>query len=116
MDEAKLCDRIALIQHGKILSIETPSKIIAGYPQKLYAIESENNYQLLLELRNNPYVNAAYIFGDSLHVTFNGELKTEKGVWIIENGNNQCQLSIGNYQLQKIQPTVEDCFINLMLV
>ena len=96
MDEARLCDRIALIQHGKILSIETPEKIIAGFPEKLYQANSENNYLLLIELRENPKVKSAFMSGELLHVIFKGEADE----------------TIPN--LVEIKPTVEDCFIYLM--
>ena len=94
MDEATLCDRIALMQNGHILSIETSEKIIANYPKKLYAIQAENNYQLLSELRNDSRVESVYIFGEKLHVT----LKEETNI-------------LG---LEEIKPSVEDCFIQLM--
>src|SRR6187399_733326 len=51
MDEATLCERIALIQSGKILSVDSPANIIHAYPEKLYAIRSENIYKLLTDLR-----------------------------------------------------------------
>jgi len=51
MDEATLCDRIALIQSGKILSIDTPEKIVEAYPGKLYAVKSEKMHQLLKDLQ-----------------------------------------------------------------
>src|SRR5258705_9090069 len=44
MDEAVLCDRVALIQSGRILSIETPDNIVKAYPEKLFAIRSEKIY------------------------------------------------------------------------
>ncbi|MDR2622717.1 MAG: ABC transporter ATP-binding protein [Dysgonamonadaceae bacterium] len=97
MDEAQLCDRIALIQHGKILSIETPEKIIAGFPGKLYQAHSENNYLLLLELRKNPKVKSAFLSGEYLHIVFNGDADE----------------TIPN--LKEIEPAVEDCFIQLII-
>jgi len=96
MDEATLCDRIALIQHGKILSIETPEKIIEDYPKKLYSAESDNNYNLLEQLRKNALVDSVYMFGDSLHITFKNEIDSNIP------------------GLKEIKPSVEDCFINLM--
>ena len=57
MDEATLCDRIALIQNGKILSIDTPDKIVESYPDELYAIKADNMYRLaekVIELINKP--------------------------------------------------------------
>jgi ABC-type multidrug transport system ATPase subunit len=95
MDEASLCDRIALMQQGKILSVDTPVNFEANYPKKLYSMESENNRSLLKELRNNPSVCSVYSFGQSLHVTFND---------LPDN-------TISG--LKEIQPTIEDCFIQL---
>jgi ABC-type multidrug transport system ATPase subunit len=114
MDEANLCDRIALIQNGRIFSIDTPANIVNRFPKKLYRVESENNYLLLNELRKNPNVQSAFMFGDNLHVTFNGELKVESGKLKIENSIEEelnFQLSTFNFQLTEIQPSVEDCFI-----
>ena len=96
MDEAKLCDRIALIQQGEIKGIDTPENIVKQFPEKLYAVESDNNYQLLLQLRENPAVQSVYMFGDSLHLTLHSPLSTL------------------NSPLKEIEPTIEDCFIHLM--
>jgi ABC-2 type transport system ATP-binding protein len=97
MDEASLCDKIALIQGGKILSVNTPKQITNEYPFKLYSIRSENNYKLLEYLRNQKEINSCYIFGEHLHVTFKKELHIIDGV-----------------EIKEIEPGIEDCFIYLM--
>jgi ABC-type multidrug transport system ATPase subunit len=96
MDEAKLCDRIALIQHGEILSIDTPENVVAQFPKKLYEAESNNNFILLENLRKDPSVESVFMFGEYLHITFKDK----------PNAN------IPN--LREINPSVEDCFIYLM--
>ena len=63
MDEANLCDRIALIQNGIIFSIDTPANIVKQFSKKLYKVESDNNYVLLKQLRENPNVETAFMFG-----------------------------------------------------
>jgi len=103
MDEAKLCDRIAFIQNGKILSINTPEKIIADFPYKIYAVEAENNYEILQQLRENPAVRSVFSFGDSLHVIFNEQLTM----------NNE-EIKNNNYHLKEVKPTIEDCFMALL--
>jgi hypothetical protein len=85
-----------LIQRGEILSVETPQKIIAAYPKKLYRTTSTNNFALLSQLRAHPSVETAFLFGGHLHVTF----KTEADETVAD--------------LEEIEPTVEDCFIELM--
>src|SRR6187402_2497457 len=52
MDEATMCDRIALIQGGKILAIDTPKNIILSYPEQLYAVKTADMYALLKNLRS----------------------------------------------------------------
>jgi ABC-type multidrug transport system ATPase subunit len=98
MDEANLCDRIALIQHGEILSIETPEKMVEQFPRKLYQVESDSNFVLLEILRKNPAVESVFMFGESLHVIFKDDA-----------------VGANHYlPLQAIKPSIEDCFIYLM--
>ena len=114
MDEANLCDRIALIQNGQIFSIDKPANIVKQFSKKLFKIQSDNNYLLLEELRKNPQVESVFMFGDSLHVTLtidNGQLTIDNENVIAGLTRNPLQLSIINCQLDEIQPSVEDCFI-----
>lgn len=97
MDEASLCDKIALIQEGKILSVNTPKQITQEYPYKLYSVRSDNNYKLLQHLRKQKEINSSYIFGEYLHVTFKNEKVTIEGA-----------------EVKEIEPGIEDCFIYLM--
>ncbi len=64
MDEASLCDRIALIQNGNIMSMDTPQNIIDGFPTKLYAVKSKDIYRLLKDFRSDPAVETCYAFGE----------------------------------------------------
>jgi ABC-type multidrug transport system ATPase subunit len=114
MDEAKLCDRIALMQNGRFMKVDTPENIVTQYTENLWAVESNNMRKLLKELKNSPFVKTAYSFGESIHVTVdNGELIMDNGVLCIDDGQKHYQLSTVNCQLKKITPTVEDCFMFL---
>jgi ABC-type multidrug transport system ATPase subunit len=106
MDEASLCDRIALMQQGEIFTVDTPKNIRKNYPRKLYAVESDNIYQSLMQLRQNPAVFSAYSFGESLHVSFDKQLINNDELAVIEK-EIDCRLT-------EIDPTVEDCFIQLI--
>lgn len=110
MDEAALCERIALIQEGKIMSIETPENIIKIYPDILYAIKSENMSLLLSELRKNEQIKSCYAFGEFHHITFHSENEKRS-----ENLLNWMQTKqFNNIELKVITPTIEDCFIKQM--
>ena len=110
MDEATLCDRIALMQNGEFMQVDTPQNIIANYPETLFSVEGENMHKLLKDLRNNPLIKSAYSFGDTIHVTINNEQLT-----INYEKELNCQLSIVNCQFKKIEPTIEDCFMRLSM-
>ncbi|HEX2970141.1 MAG TPA: ABC transporter ATP-binding protein [Bacteroidales bacterium] len=69
MDEAMRCDRIALIQNGQILSVDTPQNVRKGFTGKLFVIKASDKYRLLLALRNYPGTSTAFPFGDSVHLT-----------------------------------------------
>jgi ABC-2 type transport system ATP-binding protein len=110
MDEATLCERIALIQNGKILSIDTPEKIIKAYPETLFAVKSEKFYALLNDL--NAYANtlSCFTFGEYLHFSFKQEgpeSESELLAYIRNKGHQHVEMKL-------VTPTVEDCFIRLL--
>ena len=69
MDEAIRCDRVALVQGGRILDIAPPSEIGKRYPLPLIAVRASERYRLLRALREMPEAQAVYPFGDELHYT-----------------------------------------------
>lgn len=73
MDEAKLCDRIALIQNGKIMTVDEPQQIINSFPKPLFAVKAKNIYKLLQNLRTEKEVEDCDAFGEFLHLTLVSE-------------------------------------------
>ena len=109
MDEARLCDRIALMQNGKIFDIDTPQNIIKGYGKNLYAVHSENMFGLLNDLRAYRYAESCYAFGDYHHLTLNNEIigTEELKKYLSDTGHVDCTV-------KKIEPGIEDCFMQRM--
>jgi ABC-type multidrug transport system ATPase subunit len=69
MDEADRCDRVALIQHGRILAIDTPAGITGAYDRTLFAVRADRRYDALLALREFAHTNSVFPFGEVLHYT-----------------------------------------------
>jgi ABC-2 type transport system ATP-binding protein len=110
MDEANLCERIALIQNGKILSIDTPQQIIQAYPGKLYGVRSESMHKLLTDTRGYPGTLSSYAFGQFLHLSFKiGVANEAAGLEKYLAGKGHAGLEI-----KEIPATIEDSFIQLM--
>lgn len=110
MDEATLCDRIALIQEGNILSIDTPENISKSFPAKLYAVKAENTHRLLKDVRGFPATQDSYPFGDSVHVVFKNGQDTQPD----ELASFLRSKGYDHVSLQEARPTIEDCFIKLL--
>ena len=108
MDEATLCDRIALIQTGKILTIDTPNKIVDSYPDKLYALKASNMYGLLKKLATYQNTINSYAYGEYAHASFT-DLTSEDEVSEFLMGDG-----LSHIEIHKTQPTIEDCFIKLL--
>lgn len=108
MDEATLCDRIALITDGKILKIDSPSNIIKEFDKILWAVQSSTMYTLLKAVRSNTNVLSCFAFGENLHVTISDKNYTmmELKQFLTEKGHVEIQI-------KAIEATIEDCFMNL---
>lgn len=110
MDEASLCERIALIQDGKILSINTPDAVIKDYPKPLYAIKASLMSRLLKDLKAMPETESCYSFGEYHHLA----LHTEAESFIPELKKRLETDRYENIGIRPITPGIEDCFIRLM--
>lgn len=110
MDEAKLCDRVALIQKGAILSIDTPQQIIAQFPNSLFAVKAENMINLLGDIRKSDCILSCNTFGAYHHIVFKEE-KSNSAQLLVSELTQKGHQAI---EIKKIEPTIEDCFIALM--
>ena len=72
MDEAGRCDRVALVQRGRILAVDAPGALGRRFPLPLVAVRSERRHAVLHaiagELRLLPHVASVHPFGAELHV------------------------------------------------
>lgn len=108
MDEAVQCDRIALIQEGQFLSIDTPEGIVRAYTQTLWEVRSDKMHRLLTDLRGIKGVKTAFAFGEYHHVTVDTSALT------IDSLREQLEkLGHKKIVIEAIEPTIEDCFMNL---
>lgn len=108
MDEAALCDRIALIQNGLFMKIDTPEVIVRQYDADLWAVKSSNMSKLLSDLREYPQVRSCFAFGDCHHFTFKDNVNDSNSLTAFLNVKGHEEITI-----TKIKPTIEDAFMDL---
>ena len=107
MDEASLCDRIALIQNGEILSIDQPQRMVEKFDKPLYAIKAENTYQALKDLRTQPFTESALPFGEYIHLITTDFHEAPEIKALLE------QEGIKVEEVKPMKATVEDIFLDL---
>ena len=109
MDEANLCDRVALMQNGEIMSIDRPKKIIENFGRSLWEIKTDNMYQLIKDLRNMEEIDTVFPFGENLHIT-----SKQKDINIDKLKDIVKEMEHRNIYIKKIKANIEDCFMELM--
>ncbi|MEM6320404.1 MAG: ABC transporter ATP-binding protein [Bacteroidota bacterium] len=108
MDEASLCERVALIQAGKILTIDTPTNVAQSYQKPLFAVRSQQPYQLLKDLRAQSFTEKVEPFGEFLHLTTNGKVTEASIAAFLRNEGHQ------DVEIKPTESTIEDVFLDLM--
>jgi len=109
MDEASLCDRVALIQDGKIMKISRPEEILADYRHQLWAVRSGRFFELLSDLHSYPGVHSVHAFGQTAHVSFD-----KSAISVDDLRRHLINNRHTDVVIEEIKPTIEDCFMELM--
>lgn len=108
MDEARLCDRIALIKEGKFIGIDTPENITADFNKTLWSVQSNKMFKLLTDLRSHPSIDSCFAFGETHHVTLKNNELTINDLcrWLQQKGHEEILI-------QEIKASIEDCYMQL---
>ena len=109
MDEAGICDRVALIQSGNIMAIDEPANITKSFNHILYAVRSDDMYKLILDVESYQFTNSVHLFGHYLHYTDkrSGNVSQELADFIKSKGHS-------GIELKTIPAVIEDCFMEFM--
>ncbi|PWJ59340.1 ABC-type multidrug transport system ATPase subunit [Dyadobacter jejuensis] len=110
MDEATLCDRIALIQEGRIMKIDTPQGILDAFPIRLFALKAKATYSLLCDAQAFDGTQSCFAFGEYLHLTFldQEESTIRRFKDYLKDKKHQ------EVVFMEVKPSIEDCFMYLM--
>ena len=106
MDEAVLCDQVALMKDGQILSIDTPDGLVSQMDRALWSATAEDMGDLLLKLRSLQGVLSSFAFGEAHQFTFDEQVITPEEIHtrLLEQG-------VRGLDIRKIPPSIEDYFL-----
>jgi ABC-type multidrug transport system ATPase subunit len=113
MDEAGRCDRVALIQRGTLLAIDTPAAVASAFDRPLLAVSDRDRQRLLRALRAYPRTNSAYPFGESIHYT---DVRTDAPTDTIVHDLREylAREGLATASVAPTAPTIEDSFMARM--
>jgi ABC-type multidrug transport system ATPase subunit len=112
MDEAGRCDRIALMQAGRILALDTPQAMAASYPLPLFAVRGPDRLALLAALRALPHTASVWPFGESLHYA-DRRIGREASAVAVELETAVHAAGLQAVTITPIPASVEDVFLQL---
>lgn len=107
MDEATRCERIAIVDKGHILEIDTPSRLVARIGENLYNAVATDMFKLLKGLRTMPEVNDCYTFGATLHVVGRDDFNPDKAIATLG------AVGLSDVKIFPAKGDIEDLFIKL---
>jgi ABC-type multidrug transport system ATPase subunit len=108
MDEAALCDRIALIQQGEILEIDTPEAIVNKFPKTIYNVGADNMYKLIQTLQSYEHLYSVFPFGEFVHYT-----DKRNSFEVADLKLHLEKAGLTNISIETTQPNIEDAFMEL---
>jgi ABC-type multidrug transport system ATPase subunit len=109
MDEANLCDRVALIQDGQILAVDTPRRIVERFGRKTIAVRAKEMFRLTNDLRQFSKTESAYAFGQNIHFTgIDDDVEVPELETYLTKQNHE------DIFIEEIAPGIEDVFMGLM--
>jgi ABC-type multidrug transport system ATPase subunit len=109
MDEANSCDRVALMQKGRMLQVDSPDQIARSFDKDLFAVRSPRKYQALKALKSYQKLASVHPFGDSIHVAAKSDsVNVEQIVRFLRSRGIQVE------HISPVDPSIEDRFMDLM--
>jgi ABC-2 type transport system ATP-binding protein len=109
LDEAERCDRVAFLDRGELLALDSPTALQRLLTNKVHAVRTDAPYRTRDALKRQAGVLSAALFGDVLHLTLAEPARDwpvaraaldEAGIRVLDAG--------------PIEPSLEDVFIHLV--
>ena len=109
MEEAESCNRLALMNRGKLIALDTPAGLRGAAREQLLDLQTPNAIGALAALDGAPEVVRAGLFGRDLHLTVR-----DRDAAMIALPRRLEKQGIAVTSLREIAPSLEDVFISLV--
>ena len=106
MEEAEYCHRLALMNRGRLIALDTPAALRAGTRDPMLELRVSDTPRAVEALMQAPGVRDAAMFGRALHVSVTDLTDAQAALpaWLEERG---VTVSV----IERIEPSLEDVFV-----
>jgi ABC-2 type transport system ATP-binding protein len=109
LDEAERCDRVVLLDQGRVLALDTPRALLHLLPGEVVAVEGTDPRRIRDLLRAIPGVAGTALFGNSVHAV----LSPGTGA-IPLLGEALTSAGYSSATVTEMEPSLEDVFLHLV--
>jgi ABC-2 type transport system ATP-binding protein len=121
LDEAERCDRVALLDRGRILALDAPARLQARLAGRVIAVRATDPRRARDLLRASPAVRSAALFGHAVHLVLNDDASAVDALRVLEgDGRGGAEAGAaglggaGEFTAELVDPSLEDLFIDLV--
>lgn len=111
LDEAERCQRVALLNRGRILMMDTPPKLRGRFKEEIVELTTHPRRQAIELLKTHPRVRDIQTFGEKLHVTLNSPSTADAGSHAAELSKWLSSSGFSVQSARTVTPSLEDVFI-----
>jgi ABC-2 type transport system ATP-binding protein len=109
MEEAEYCDRLAMMNRGALIALDTPAQLRADMVEPILRVETERSAEATAALQGAPGVLEAAMFGRAIHVVVSDEAEGREVV-----AQRLAAATIEDVAIERIPPSLEDVFVALV--
>ena len=115
LDEAEFCNRIMMIDAGKIIAGGSPGELKTKYlSNPIFEAETGNADAAIKILDNIPWIKSSAYFGEYIHITLNKDELNNADMRKNEIMDILGKDNISVKRIERIAPSLEDVFVNLL--
>ncbi len=109
MEEAEYCHRLALMNRGKLIALDTPATLRAGMREPIIEVRTDNGPRTVETLRGQPDIFEAAMFGRAVHLVVSDSGRALATIPALLESRGVTVRSI-----EEIAPSLEDVFVALI--
>jgi ABC-2 type transport system ATP-binding protein len=108
LDEAERCDRVALLDQGRVLALDQPARLQASLEGTMVALRTSQPRRARDTLRAMDGIQSAALFGDAVHALLRPDVPPPT----VSSSLDEAGIAVAG--MEEIDPSLEDVFIHLV--